>query len=107
MTRAKPIRKKKRTTGSMGELFITNLLRRIEVVAGLCLMTNVRSRSGAVLSTALLAAFTMGVIAALLRGLDIECGCFGTADASTVGAMKIFENVGMLALGLVASRRIP
>ena len=37
------------------------------------------------------------------RGLDIECGCFGTSDASRVGTAKLIENVGLLALAVIAS----
>ena len=48
---------------------------------------------------------TLAVLAALLRGLDIECGCFGTADASRVGVVKVLENFGMLALAVLASLR--
>lgn len=77
----------------------------IEVVAALALVLGVRARAGAVLSASLLAVFTLAVIAALARGLDIECGCFGTSDASRVGALKVVENLGMLALAAVGSLR--
>ena len=53
----------------------------------------------------LMAVFTLAVLAALVRGLDIECGCFGTADASQVGVVKVLENLGMLALAVLASLR--
>jgi hypothetical protein len=47
--------------------------------------------------------FVFVVAAAVARGLDIECGCFGTSDASRVGTAKLIENVGLLALALIAS----
>jgi len=77
----------------------------IEVVAGLALLVNVRARSGALVGAALMAAFTLFVLIALFRGLDVECGCFGTSDASRVGLKKILENLMMLAIALVASAR--
>ena len=77
----------------------------IELVAALALILNIRARSGAVVVTSLLAVFTVAIIVALVRGLDIECGCFGTSDASRVGLVKITQNLGMLVLGWIGCRR--
>lgn len=77
----------------------------IELVAAMALVLNIRARSGALLVCVMLAAFTMAIIVALLRGLDIECGCFGTADASRVGFVKVLENAAMLAVAGVSSLR--
>ena len=77
----------------------------IELVAALALIFGVRARAGALLAGALLAAFTAAVSVAMLRGLDIECGCFGTHDATRVGWVKIGQNLGMLALAWVGSIR--
>ncbi|HZN54729.1 MAG TPA: MauE/DoxX family redox-associated membrane protein [Candidatus Polarisedimenticolaceae bacterium] len=74
-----------------------------ELVAGLALVAGVRPRAGALVYTILLGAFTIGVIAAMARGLSFECGCFGKASAGTVGAKKLMENLAMLAVGVVAS----
>ena len=87
------------------ENIVALLLPWIELVAALALMSNIRPRSGAVVVTGLLAAFTIAVIVALMRGLDIECGCFGTSDASRVGLVKITQNLGMLVLGWIGCRR--
>ena len=77
----------------------------IEVVAALALILGIRARAAAVLVTALMAVFTLAVIAALARGLDFECGCFGTADATRVGAVKVVQNVGMLMLAWIGTAR--
>jgi uncharacterized membrane protein YphA (DoxX/SURF4 family) len=77
----------------------------IELVAAVALIVGIRARAGGLLVTAMLVAFTVGIIAAMIRGLDIECGCFGTADAQHVGVLKVLENLGMLALAAVASLR--
>jgi uncharacterized membrane protein YphA (DoxX/SURF4 family) len=77
----------------------------IEVVAGLALVAASRAvdrRAGAWVAAVLMVLFTAGVAQAWLRGLDIECGCFGTGDASRVGLQKLLENVGLTALALVA-----
>jgi len=77
----------------------------IELLAGLALLTRARARAGAVIASGLMVAFTLGVAIAFARGLDIECGCFGTSDASRVGAVKLFENLVMLALALIGSQQ--
>ena len=49
----------------------------IELVAGLALIVGVMERSAAALIAALLVAFTVFLSQALLRGIDLRCGCFG------------------------------
>jgi uncharacterized membrane protein YphA (DoxX/SURF4 family) len=75
----------------------------VELVAALSLVLGVRRRAGAVVATGLLAVFTLAVAAALARGLDIECGCFGTADASRVGLGKLLQNLALLAVAWVGT----
>ncbi len=77
----------------------------IEVVAALALILGIESRAAAILAAALMALFTIAVAVAFARGLDIECGCFGTADASRVGAVKLMQNAGMTAIAGVAALR--
>jgi len=77
----------------------------VELVAGLALVAGVRPRAGAVVYTVLLAVFTIGVIAAMARGLSFECGCFGKAGAGPVGAKKLAENLVMMAVGMIAAAR--
>ena len=57
------------------------------------------------MASKLLTIFTGAVIAAVARGLDFQCGCFGTSDATRVGGTKILQNLAMLALALLASAR--
>jgi putative oxidoreductase len=75
----------------------------VELVAGLALVSGVRPRAGAIVYTALLAVFTLGVAQAMARGLSFDCGCFGKSGAATIGAKKLVENLAMLALGVVAA----
>jgi len=77
----------------------------IELVAALALLVGVQRRAGALLVAFLMIVFTLAVALALARGLDIECGCFGTADASRVGAVKLLQNTGMVLMSLVATGR--
>jgi len=77
----------------------------VELVAGLALVLGVRARAGAWVAGALLLAFTAGVALAMARGLNFECGCFGTAGATRVGWTKLGENLGMIALAALGSLR--
>jgi putative oxidoreductase len=77
----------------------------IELVAGLALVLGIRARAGAWVAGVLLLAFTFGIALAMARGLNFQCGCFGTADGTRVGWVKLGENLGMLALAALGSLR--
>ena len=77
----------------------------IELVAALAILSRVQPRAGAVVAAALMGFFWIAVAAAMARGLDIECGCFGTGDATRVGLVKLVENTGLLALAVIATWR--
>lgn len=77
----------------------------VELLAGLALVLGVRSRAGAWVVGALLLAFTAGIVAAMARGLDITCGCFGTSTVTRVGWSKLAENAGMIVLAGLGSLR--
>jgi putative oxidoreductase len=77
----------------------------VELVAGLALLTGLRARAGAWVAGAMLVAFTVGIAYAMARGLNFECGCFGTGSSTHVGWGKLGENVAMLALAALGSQR--
>lgn len=77
----------------------------VELIAALALIFRYHPRSGGLVTAGLMVLFVGVVAAALARGLDIECGCFGTSDASRVGAAKLIENIGLLAVAAIASLR--
>ena len=85
------------------ENLVAMILPWIELIAGLALVSRVHPRAGAWITAALMVIFTLAVVVAMFRGLDIACGCFGTADASRVGLVKLGQNLGMLLLALGAS----
>jgi len=77
----------------------------VELIAGLSLVLAIRPRDGGWVVTVLMAVFLIAVGQAVVRDLDIECGCFGTADASQVGLAKLLENTGLLIVSMVATLR--
>ncbi len=65
----------------------------IEFFCGLFLILGLFTRSSAVLATSLLILFTLNVLIALLRGLEIDCGCGASiAGIEKVSWQKIVEN---------------
>jgi uncharacterized membrane protein YphA (DoxX/SURF4 family) len=64
----------------------------IEVVAGLCLITGFFKEGALTIITGLIIVFLIAVEAAILRGLDIDCGCFGTSDGSIVGVTTLLRD---------------
>ncbi|MDP4173359.1 MAG: MauE/DoxX family redox-associated membrane protein [Bacteroidota bacterium] len=72
----------------------------IEVVSGLLLVFGIWVRENAFILNALLLVFIILILISILRGLNIECGCFGTASGSRVGWRKILENVALLIPGI-------
>jgi uncharacterized membrane protein YphA (DoxX/SURF4 family) len=73
----------------------------IELCAGLFLLFGISVKENSAILSGLLVIFIASIFISILRGLDIECGCFGTVDGSKVGLQKILENVGLLLLGLI------
>ncbi len=79
------------------------LLPWIELLAGLSLVLGIRARSGAWFALGSLVVFTAAVGFAMARGLNFECGCFGTLGATRVGMGKLVQNLAMLAVAGAAS----
>ena len=73
----------------------------IELCTGLLLLFGVSVRENSAILSGLLIIFISAIFISLIRGLDIECGCFGTVDGSKVGILKILENAGLLVLSLL------
>lgn len=88
------------------ENLVALILPWVELLASLALLLAVRARAGALLTLALMVVFTAAVALAAARGLDIACGCFGTADAQRVGLTKVLQNLLLLGIaGLATLRR--
>ncbi|MCX6601722.1 MAG: hypothetical protein NT025_09185 [bacterium] len=74
----------------------------LEAVGALALLFNHWRRVGSLVCGALLVFFILLIGQAVLRGLNIDCGCFGTGAVSRtlgqkVGLEKILENTLWLA----------
>jgi len=73
----------------------------IELVAGILLIFGIAVKENSAILSTLLFVFIIAIIISIARGLNIDCGCFGTVEGSKVGLIKILENVGLSIIGLI------
>jgi putative oxidoreductase len=71
----------------------------LEILAGTFLVLGVWKRGAALVVSGLLVFFIVLTAVTMLRGLDVDCGCFGSLSRKS-GWGVILEDLGMLALGL-------
>jgi hypothetical protein len=68
----------------------------LELLSGICLFLKSLERGALALITLLLSIFTLALCSALVRGLSIDCGCFGHAFISTGTIVPILRNLLLL-----------
>ena len=68
-----------------------------EILAGLAVLTGFKRRAGALVLGSLTVAFLGLILSVIVRGIDLNCGCFGeAAEASAVGWPLVFRDLGLL-----------
>ena len=76
----------------------------LEIALGLLLVLGMVTRWAAVASAVLLVVFIAGVVQAMVRGLSIDCGCFGGGGQVDPGQTaywaEILRDLGFLALAI-------
>ncbi len=72
------------------------LMPAVEIVAGLALVVGWWRRGAALLCALLLVVFLVAIASALVRGLDISCGCFHTDGGHAVGLSLLWRDVLLL-----------
>ncbi len=76
---------------------IATILPWAELICGMTMIFGLLVPGSALLSGSMLVVFTLAVVSALLRGLDISCGCFSQDPAAArIGWLKIAENLVLL-----------
>ena len=73
----------------------------IELIAGILLVFGISVKENSAILSGLLVVFTIAIGISMARGLNIDCGCFGTVGGTKIGIQKILENIGLLVLGLI------
>lgn len=71
----------------------------LEIIAGAFLVAGVWKRGAALVISGLLAFFIVLTLVTMARGLDVDCGCFGSLSRKS-GWSVVLEDLGMLVLSL-------
>ena len=71
----------------------------VEILAGAFLIAGAWKRGAALVITGLLVFFIVLTLVTMARGLDVDCGCFGSLSRKS-GWGVVLEDLGMLSLGL-------
>jgi len=72
----------------------------LELFVGFGLLFKFKLRANLLLYLILMICFTILVVIAMIKGLDIECGCFGESSTK-VGLVKIIENMMIIFMNLI------
>jgi uncharacterized membrane protein YphA (DoxX/SURF4 family) len=72
----------------------------VELLAGILLVLGIWFRASAILINCMTLVFILAIASAVARGLNIECGCFGTVGGRKVGLIALAEDIGLLACGV-------
>jgi len=72
-----------------------------EIVCALCLISGRFVAGASMIITLMLLAFTIALVSALVRGLDISCGCFSTdPDAARITWWYLVRDIALTLAGM-------
>jgi uncharacterized membrane protein YkgB len=73
----------------------------LELLAGLGLITGLSRRGAALWVNLLLLLFISALASTLIRGLSVDCGCFGTAPIGSGAKEALIRDLVLLPVGLI------
>jgi hypothetical protein len=73
----------------------------IELVLGLSYLAFFLTTATAILTILILGAGALGVILALMKGLDVRCACMGTVLDVPLSTVTLTEDLGMVAMSIL------
>ncbi|NOZ62319.1 MAG: DoxX family membrane protein [Calditrichaeota bacterium] len=77
----------------------------LELICGMLLLTSRCLSASALILLVLNFIFIVAIASALVRGLDISCGCFAVgAEETKIGMQKLAEDIVLLAMNVVIYR---
>ena len=80
----------------------------VEFITGLFLLTGKWVRGSLLIYTSLLVVFILALTQALIRGLDISCGCFSVNPSSTSEVwLRIIEDILLLTCSILLLKFTP
>lgn len=72
----------------------------LELVVALALFVGLHARGAALVSAGMMIVFAGAMAQAIARGIDLDCGCFGSALAMEVSGWSILRNAVLAALSI-------
>jgi uncharacterized membrane protein YphA (DoxX/SURF4 family) len=74
----------------------------VELFAGIMLIVGFRVRGAALAVAGMMVMFTLAIILALAKGLDMSCGCFAsqTTKEDPISYLTVLRDLGWLALAM-------
>ncbi|HTJ78546.1 MAG TPA: MauE/DoxX family redox-associated membrane protein [Rariglobus sp.] len=79
----------------------------LEIFLGLLLLLGLRKRACACLAATLSIIFAVALAQALMRGLPVDCGCFGAGAASAWKTpLALARDIGLTALAIFVARHV-
>lgn len=73
----------------------------LEILLGLYLVAGLFTKISAWVTSGLVLLFTCALLQGALRGLEIDCGCFGPSAGASNLWLDALRDIGLLALGLL------
>lgn len=87
---------------------VAGIVPALELVGAAALVTGVKRRAGAIVLGLLTIGFIVLLSSVLVRGIDLQCGCFGRDEqAAAVGWPLVARDVGLLVLVGIAAATPP
>jgi uncharacterized membrane protein YphA (DoxX/SURF4 family) len=88
------------------ENLLAILLPWTELIVGICLLAGLFVDGAALLSIIMMLVFILAISQAMLRGIDITCGCFKvSADSEKLGLHTIIRDIIFLIMSFVVLNR--
>ena len=75
-----------------------------ELVIGLMLILGVMTRQAAAGTFLLLLSFTIAIATTIVRGIAVDCGCFGSEGGDQTGYPLVFRNIFLILGALIVMR---
>jgi len=73
----------------------------IELVCAIFIISGIRIKSSVLIIGVLIIIFNVAIFIAIIKGLNINCGCHTQVMAEKIGWQKILENTGLLLMAVV------
>ena len=88
------------------ENFLAIMLPWTELIVGICLLAGLFVDGAALLSIIMMLVFILAISQAMLRGIDITCGCFKVnADSEKLGLHTIIRDIIFLIMSFMVLNR--